>query len=93
MKVVIQRSLHSKVEVESQIVGEIDKGMVLLVCLEKGDDLQSVEKAATKIGKLRIFEDPKTKKMGMSINQIGGQFLAILGQFEFSGYKIPSGMP
>lgn len=83
MKVVIQRSLYSKVEVNEKIVGEIPCGMVLLVCCEKGDTEESIKKAAEKIQKLRIFEDPDSGKMNQDIISRGGQFLAV-SQFTLS---------
>ena len=83
MKVVIQRSLNSHVEVLNKIVGKIDKGMVLLVCCEKGDDEDTVRKCAEKIVKLRIFSDPESGKMNQDITSIGGEFLAI-SQFTLS---------
>ncbi len=83
MKVVIQRSLNSKVTVESEIVGEISKGMVLFVCFEKDDSLETIKKASDKVQKLRIFTDPSTGKMNLGIQEIGGEFLAI-SQFTLS---------
>ena len=67
MKVVIQRSLHSCVEVDGKIVGQINKGMVLLVCFEKNDSESSAQKAVEKISKLRIFTDPTTGKMNQDM--------------------------
>ena len=54
MKVVVQRSLHSSVIVNDEVVSTIPRGMVLLICMEKGDSKLSVEKAADKILNLRI---------------------------------------
>lgn len=81
MRVVIQRSLQSFVKVENQIVGEISKGLVLLICMEKGDGVSQIEKAAQKILNLRCFEDQG--KMSHNILQIEGQILAI-SQFTLS---------
>ena len=83
MKIVVQRSLKSKVSVSGEVIGEIDKGMVLLVCCEKGDTIDSIKKAATKIGNLRIFQDPESGKMNKDIKEIEGEFLAI-SQFTLS---------
>lgn len=83
MKIVIQRSLHSRVEVDGKTVGQINKGMVLLVCFEKNDSESSVYKAVEKISKLRIFTDPTTGKMNQDIKAIEGEFLAI-SQFTLS---------
>jgi len=83
VKVVIQRSLNSKVIVDEKIVGEISCGMVLLVCFEKGDSHETIKKSAEKIQKLRIFTDEETGKMNKGITEIGGAFLAI-SQFTLS---------
>tara|TARA_Y100000590_G_scaffold291056_1_gene327619 strand:+ start:1243 stop:1680 length:438 start_codon:yes stop_codon:yes gene_type:complete len=83
VKVVIQRSLNSKVIVDDKIVGEISNGMVLLVCFEKGDNLETIKKSSEKIQKLRIFTDETTGKMNKGITEVGGSFLAI-SQFTLS---------
>ncbi|MCO4794848.1 MAG: D-tyrosyl-tRNA(Tyr) deacylase [Bacteriovoracaceae bacterium] len=83
MRIVVQRSLNSRVWVDGSIVGEIDKGLVLLVCIEKGDAEEQVKKAAHKVLKLRCFEDPETGKMSKSIIDTHGEILAI-SQFTLS---------
>ena len=40
MKVVLQRSLNSKVEVDNKVVGSIDKGLVIFVGFTSGDDIE-----------------------------------------------------
>lgn len=82
MKIVVQRAFHSKVSVAQEVVGEIERGLVLLVCLEKGDDSKAVLKAADKILNLRIFEDDSAK-MALNIYQEQGQILAV-SQFTLS---------
>lgn len=86
MKVVIQRSGHSKVSVNQEVVGEIRSGLVLLICFEKKDLTKNkkelLEKAKQKILALRIFEDSEGK-MNKSIVDIGGEILAI-SQFTLS---------
>ena len=82
MRIVIQRSGKSSVSVNDKIVGEIEKGLVLLVCLEKEDTLETVKKAAQKILAMRLFED-ENQKMNKSILDIGGQILAV-SQFTLS---------
>lgn len=86
MKVVIQRSGHSKVLVNQEVVGEIRSGLVLLICFEKKDLTKNkkelLEKAKQKILALRIFEDSEGK-MNKSIVDIGGEVLAI-SQFTLS---------
>lgn len=82
MKLVIQRAGASKVIVAEKVVGSIEKGLVLLVCLEKGDDVKTIEKATRKILDLRCFSDEQGR-MNRSIKDIGGEVLAI-SQFTLS---------
>lgn len=83
MKIVLQRSLNSKVLVEDKIVGEIDSGLVLFVCCEVQDTEETVLKAAEKIKKLRVFTDPESGKMNHDIIQAGGSYL-VVSQFTLS---------
>lgn len=83
MRIVVQRAKKAEVRVRSQVVGSILEGLVLFVCLEKGDTLSQVEKAALKILKLRCFLDPETGKMSHSLLDGTGDVLAI-SQFTLS---------
>lgn len=83
MRVVVQRSGHSQVLIDDKVVGEITKGIVLLVCVEKGDDELTVQKASDKIASLRIFEEKESGKMSKSLKDFGGEVLAI-SQFTLS---------
>ena len=49
MKVVVQRSLDSSVSVNNEIVGKIDKGLVLLVGFTYGDNLDTIKYMVNKI--------------------------------------------
>jgi D-tyrosyl-tRNA(Tyr) deacylase len=82
MKVVVQRSKNSKVVVDGQVVGEIDKGLVLLVCFEKGDERSVIDRACKKLINLRCFSDD-SGKMNLDIKDIEGSILAI-SQFTLS---------
>ena len=57
MRVILQRSKYSKVEVEGSLVNEIDKGLVLLVSFTEGDGIDNINAMAKKIANLRIFDD------------------------------------
>lgn len=82
MRIVVQRSKNSSVEVNNEIVSSIDSGMVLLVCMEKGDCEKSVLSAVEKIINLRIFPDEQAR-MNKNILQVGGEILAV-SQFTLS---------
>lgn len=86
MKIVIQRSLEASVSVDGNVVGHIPKGMVLLVCMERGDlenPKVDLSKVAQKIINLRIFTDPETGKMNQNLSQSEGEILCI-SQFTLS---------
>ena len=76
MKVVVQRSLNSSVEVDKKIVGSISKGLVILVGFNKNDTIESLDYMINKILKLRIFDD-ENGIMNKSILDIDGEILSI----------------
>lgn len=82
MRVVIQKSLKSKVRVDDEVLGEIQRGLVLLVCFEKGDTYQTLNKACDKITSIRLFEDD-SGRMNYNINDAGGELL-VISQFTLS---------
>lgn len=79
MKSIIQRVTHASVTVEGCVVGQIDKGYLILLGVEKTDDESVCKKLAAKIAKLRIFED-ENGKTNLSISDVGGSML-IVSQF------------
>ena len=76
MRIVIQRVNRASVKIAGNIVGQISKGLLLLVGLKEGDEADIVKKAAAKIGKMRIFEDEKGKT-NLAIKDVGGQILSV----------------
>lgn len=83
MKVVIQRVERAKVTVEGEVVGQIGRGLLLLVGIGKGDDEGVLRWAADKIINLRIFED-ELGKMNRSLREVGGELL-VVSQFTLYG--------
>ena len=76
MKVIVQRSLDSNVSVNNEIVGKIDKGLVLLVGFTYGDNLDTIKYMVNKIINLRIFDD-SNNIMNKSVLDIEGSILSI----------------
>jgi len=76
MRIVIQRVNRASVKIAGNIVGQISKGLLLLVGLKEGDEADIVKKAAAKIAKMRIFEDEKGKT-NLAIKDVGGQILSV----------------
>ena len=76
MRIVIQRVNRASVKIAGNRVGQISKGLLLLVGLKEGDEADIVKKAAAKIAKMRIFEDEKGKT-NLAIKDVGGQILSV----------------
>ena len=78
MKVVIQRVNEASVEVDSKIVGTINKGLVVLVGFTEGDNLDTLKWMVNKIVNLRIFDDDEGV-MNLSVKEIKGDYDNIVG--------------
>ncbi|WP_457622544.1 D-aminoacyl-tRNA deacylase [Persephonella sp.] len=83
MIAVIQRVNRSYVEVDGKVVGEIGKGLNILLGVVKGDTEEDIEKLIKKIPFLRIFED-ENGKMNLSVIDIKGEAL-VISQFTLAG--------
>lgn len=84
MKALIQRVLNASVTVDGQLVGQIDRGVLVYLGIGKDDDLTIGKKLIDKIIAYRIFEnttDPdKLGKLDKSLADVGGGLL-IVSQF------------
>lgn len=83
MKLVIQKVKKAKVEVKNNVVGQIDKGYMVLLGVKKGDTEKEADYLAKKLCNLRIFEDDNGK-MNLSIKDVNGELL-IISQFTLYG--------
>ena len=83
MKVLIQRVKKASVTIDKKMFSSINKGILALVGIEKGDTLENIEKSAKKIANLRIFPD-ENDKMNHSIIDVSGEML-IVSQFTLCG--------
>lgn len=82
MKAVLQRVRQARVEVEGEVVGQIDQGLLVLLCAEHGDSDAVADKLLAKILKLRIFSDD-AGKMNRSLQDVGGGLL-VVSQFTLA---------
>jgi len=76
MRAVIQRVASARVEVDGQSVGEIGRGLLILLGVEQGDGVDDARYLAEKSAQLRIFED-EAGKMNLSLADVGGQALVV----------------
>ena len=76
MRVVIQRVRRCSVEVEGSIIGEIGKGLAILLGVEEADTQEDVDWLCGKISRLRIFDD-ENGVMNLDIQQAGGRAIVI----------------
>ena len=76
MRVILQRVKEAKVTVEDKVVGQIQKGIVLLVGAKIGDTEEDAKYLADKCVNLRIFEDQE-QKMNLSAKDVGAEVLVV----------------
>ena len=76
MKVVIQRSGESYVDVDNKTVGKINFGFVVLVVFTHDDNIDDIKYIVKKIVNLRVFDD-SNGVMNLSIKDIKGKILSI----------------
>lgn len=83
MRVVVQRCKHASVTVNEEIVGQIGKGLMVLVGVTHTDTIEDAEYLAGKVAGIRIFEDEQGK-MNLGLQDIGGEVLSV-SQFTLYG--------
>jgi D-tyrosyl-tRNA(Tyr) deacylase len=76
MRVVLQRVTSASVIVEDKIVGEIQKGIVVLVGIENADLQEDIDWLVGKITQLRIFGD-ENGVMNLSVEEVNGDVLVV----------------
>lgn len=76
MRCVLQRVNEGSVVVEGNVIGEIGKGIVILVGLHDNDDDKVIDYILDKVINLRIFEDDNNK-MNLSLVDVSGELLIV----------------
>ena len=83
MRAVLQRVRSARVEVDGEVVGAIDTGLLILLGVSKRDEESDARYLVEKIANLRIFEDD-AGKMNRSVRDTGGSML-VVSQFTLYG--------
>ena len=86
MKAILQRCLDAKVEVDGNIVGSCQSGLLILLGVAKGDTEQDAKLLAEKISKLRIFDDAEGR-LNLSVKDVGGSVLVISNFTLLADYR------
>ena len=82
MIALIQRVSHARVDIDGECVGQIGKGLLVLLGVERNDDSDKADKLADKVLNYRIFTDEEGK-MNLNVQQAGGQLL-VVSQFTLA---------
>ena len=83
MRAVLQRVTRASVTIGGEIVGEIEKGLVVLLGIARDDTTADADYLVPKIAALRIFDDEEGR-MNVSVKEIAGGLL-IVSQFTLYG--------
>lgn len=76
MKALIQRVSKASVAVEGDIVGEIGRGLLVLLGIERDDDLDKVIRMVQRLTAYRVFSDA-AGKMNLSVEDVAGSLLVV----------------
>ncbi|HLG73218.1 MAG TPA: D-aminoacyl-tRNA deacylase [Chloroflexota bacterium] len=76
MRALLQRVLHASVSVDAQLVGQIGRGLCILLGAGPNDTPEGARALATKCSELRIFNDD-AGKMNLSLLDVAGQALVV----------------
>lgn len=91
MLALLQRVNFAKVVVDGKVTGQIDKGILAFIGLEKGDDESKCKRMFDKIVKYRMFYD-ENEKMNLNVEQVSGSIL-LVSQFTLAANTASGNRP
>ena len=83
MRLVVQRVTQSNVKVDDKVVGQINKGFLVLLGIQATDTKKDADYLVKKLINLRIFSD-ENDKMNLALKDVSGELL-IISQFTLYG--------
>lgn len=83
MKALIQRVKRASVTINGELYSSIGKGILVLLGVEKFDEIENAQRLAQKVANLRIFED-ENDRMNFSVKDVNGEIL-VVSQFTLCG--------
>lgn len=83
MKALIQRVKRASVTINGELYSSIGKGILVLLGVEKSDEIENAQRLAQKVANLRIFED-ENDRMNFSVKDVNGEIL-VVSQFTLYG--------
>ncbi|RHW76777.1 D-aminoacyl-tRNA deacylase [Colwellia sp. RSH04] len=82
MIALIQRVSQARVKVDEKTIGQIEKGLLVLLAIEPDDDETKAKRLAQRVSGYRVFND-KNGKMNLNVEQAGGDLL-VVSQFTLA---------
>lgn len=77
MKAILQRVLSASVTVDNQLVSSIGQGILVLAAVAPGDTAKEAEALASKVLKLKLWDDESGGRWKKSVQDIGGEVLCV----------------
>ena len=91
MLALLQRVNFAKVVVDGKVTGQIDKGILAFIGLEKGDNETKCKRMFDKIVKYRLFYD-ENEKLNLNVEQVSGSIL-LVSQFTLAANTASGNRP
>ena len=91
MLALLQRVNFAKVVVDGKVAGQIDKGILAFIGLEKGDNETKCKRMFDKIVKYRMFYD-ENEKLNLNVEQVSGSIL-LVSQFTLAANTASGNRP
>ena len=83
MRALVQRVSEAAVSVDGDEVARIGRGLLVLLGIRTGDEPEQADRLASKLERLRVFEDAEGR-MNLSVREIEGELL-VVSQFTLYG--------